>query len=82
MNVECYRKRLINRIKYFFLSIFKKEYVLEQSKEEMIKRWHTNPMTFMQDYYGTTFPPLAGFRLNIASKIMEIGDWRSRYGRY
>lgn len=82
MNVECYRKRLINRIKYFFLSIFKKEYVLEQSKEEMIKRWHANPMTFMQDYYGTTLPPFAGFRLNIASKIMEIGDWRSRYGRY
>lgn len=81
MNVECYRKRLINRIKYFFLSIFKKEYVLEQSKEEMIKRWRANPMTFMQDCYGTTLPPLMGFRLNIASKIMEINDWRSRYGR-
>ena len=82
MEVKCYRKRLINRIKYFFLSIFKKEYVLEQSKEEMIKRWRANPMTFMQDCYGTTLPPLAGFRLNIASKIMEINDWRSRYGRY
>lgn len=81
MNVECYRKRLVNRIKYFFLSIFKKEYVLEQSKGEMIKRWHANPMTFMQDCYGTTLPPLMGFRLNIASKIMEINDWRSRYGR-
>ena len=82
MNVECYRKRLVNRIKYFFLSIFKKEYVLEQSKEEMIKRWHANPMTFMQDYYGTTLPPLAGFRLNIASKIMEINDRRNKYDRY
>lgn len=79
MNVECYRKRLANRIKYFFLSIFKKEYVLEQSKEEMIKRWHANPMTFMQDYYGATLPPLAGFRLNIASKIMEINDRRNKY---
>lgn len=81
MNVECYRKRLINRIKYFFLSIFKKEYVLEQSKEEMIKRWHANPMTFRQDYYGITLPPLAGLRLDIASKIMEISDWRNKYGR-
>ena len=79
MNVKCYRKRLVNRIKYFFLSMFKKEYVLEQGKEEMIKRWHTSPMTFMQDCYDITFPPLAGFRLNIASKIMEINDRRNKY---
>ena len=81
MEVKCYRKRLINRIKYFFLSIFKKEYVLEQSKEEMIKRWRANPMTFFQDYYRITLPPFAGFRLNVASKIMQINDWRSRNGR-
>jgi hypothetical protein len=81
MKVECYRKRLINRIKYFFLSIFKKEYMLEHGKKEMIKRWHANPMTFSQDCYGTTLPPFASFRLNVASKIMEIGDWRSKYGR-
>lgn len=79
MKVKCYRKRLINRIKYFFLSIFKKEYVLEQSKEEMIKRWYASPMTFMQDCYGTTLPPFAGLRLDIASKIMEIRDRRNRY---
>lgn len=81
MEVKCYRKRLINRIKYFFLSIFKKKYVLEQSKKEMIKKWRANPMIFMQDYYRTTLPPFVGFRLNIASKIMQINDWRSRYGR-
>ena len=79
MKVECYRKRLINRIKYFFLSIFKKEYMLEYGKKEMIKRWRANPMTFSQDCYGTTLPPFVGLRLDIASKIMEIRDRRNRY---
>ena len=69
---------LVTMLDVLNLSIFKKEYVLEQSKEEMIKRWHASPMTFMQDCYGTTLPPFAGFRLNIASKIMEISDWRKR----
>ncbi len=31
--------------------------------------------------YGTTLPPFAGFRLDVASKIMQIDDWRSKYGR-
>lgn len=34
-----------------------------------------------RDYVGITLPPLAGLRLDIASKIMEISDWRNKYGR-
>lgn len=79
IRVECYRKRLISKIKYFFKRLFNKQYRIEQGKEQMIKRWRANPMTFMQDCYGTTLPPFAGLRLNIASKIMEISDWRNRY---
>lgn len=82
MKVEVYRKRLINKIKYFFKRQFDKQYRIELGKEEMIKRWRANPMTFMQNCYGTTLPPFAGLRLNVAAKIMEIGDWRNRYGRY
>ena len=81
MKVEVYRKRLINKIKYFFKRLFNKQYRIELGKEEMIKRWHASPMTFVQDCYGATLPPFAGLRLNVAAKIMEIGDWRSKYGR-
>jgi len=79
MKVEVYRKRLINKIKYFFKRLFNKQYRIELGKEEMIKRWHANPMTFAQNSSGSTLPPFAGLRLNVAAKIMEIGDWRNRY---
>lgn len=79
MKVEVYRKRLINKIKYFFKRLFNKQYRIELGKEEMIKRWRANPMTFAQNSSGSTLPPFAGFRLNIASKIMQINDWRNRY---
>jgi len=81
MKVEVYRKRLINRIKYFFKRRFDKQYRIELGKEEMIKKWHANPMTFMQNCYGATLPPFAGLRLNVAAKIMEITDWRMKYDR-
>ena len=81
MEVKCYRKRLISKIKYFFKRLFNKQYRIEQGRKEMIERWRANPMTFMQDCYGTTLPPFAGLRLNVASKIMQINDWRSKYGR-
>lgn len=38
--------------------------------------------TKYEDYVGITLPPLAGLRLDIASKIMEISDWRNKYDRY
>jgi len=79
MKVEVYRKRLINKIKYFFKKLFNKQYRIELGKEEMIKRWRANPMTFAQNSSGSTLPPFAGLRLNVAAKIMEIGDWRNRY---
>lgn len=60
MKVEIYRKRLINKIRYFLKNIF----------------------TSRQNYQGTTLPPFAGLRLDIASKIMEISDWRNKYDRY
>lgn len=34
-----------------------------------------------RDCLGVTLPPLAGLRLDIASKIMEINDWRNKYGK-
>lgn len=81
MKVEVYRKRWINKIKYFFKKLFNKQYRIELGKEEMIKRWSANPMMFSQNSLGSTLPPFAGLRLNVAAKIMEIGDWRNRYGR-
>lgn len=71
-----------SKIEHWFKWIFSKKYRVEfidSSREELIKKWHANPMTFMQDCYGTTLPPFAGLRLNVAAKIMEIGDWRNRY---
>lgn len=65
MKVECYRKRLINKIKYFFKNLFRRDRYAHH-----------------QECCTTTLPPLAGFRLNIASKIMEISDWRNKYDRY
>ena len=64
MKVECYRKRLSSKIKYFLKSFFGRDA-------------HVN----YEDYVGITLPPLAGLRLDIANKIMEISDWRNKYGR-
>ncbi len=68
MKVECYRKRLSNKIKYFFKRLFGRD-----------SRAHS--MIYHQNCNGATLPPLAGFRLDVASKIMQIGDWRNKYGR-
>lgn len=69
MKVECYRKRLISKIKYFFKRLFGRDR-------------HARSLIYYQECRGTTLPPLAGFRLNVASKIMGINDWRSRHDRY
>lgn len=37
--------------------------------------------TKVRNCLGVTLPPLAGLRLDIASKIMEINDWRNKYGK-
>lgn len=68
MKVECYRKRLISKIKYFLKNLFRRDR-------------HARSLIYHQECRGITLPPLAGFRLDIASKIMEISDWRSRNGR-
>lgn len=69
MKVECYRKRLSNKIKYFLKGLFGRDS-------------YAHSMIYHQNCSGATLPPLAGFRLDIASRIMQIGDWRSKYGRY
>ena len=81
MKVECYRKRLWNKIKYFVLSVFNKEYVINHGKEEMIQRWHANPMTFLQDCYGSYLSPLQSLNLRAASAVMKINEKRGGYGR-
>ena len=68
MKVECYRKRLSNKIKYFFKRLFGRD-----------SRAYS--MIYHQNCSGATLPPLAGLRLDVASKIMEISDWRNRYGK-
>lgn len=68
MKVVCYRKRLISKIKYFLKKLFGRDK-------------HARSLIYHQNCSGATLPPLAGFRLDVASKIMEIGDWRSKYGR-
>ena len=62
MKVECYRKRLSSKIKYFLKSFFGR-----------------GVRTKYEDYMGITLPPFAGLRLDIASKIMQINDWRRKY---
>lgn len=66
IKVECYRKRLINKIRYFFKKLFGRDR-------------HACSLIYHQECRGTTLPPLAGLRLDVASKIMEIGDWRKKY---
>lgn len=65
MKVECYRKRLISKIKYFLKKLFGRDR-------------HARSLIYHQECRGTTLPPLAGLRLDIASKIMQINDWRKR----
>ena len=69
MKIECYRKRLINKIRYFFNTLFGRDS-------------HAKSMIYHGNCSGTTLPPLAGLKLDIASKIMQVNDWRNNYGRY
>ena len=66
IKVECYRKRLINKIRYFFKKLFGRDR-------------YARSLIYHQECRGTTLPPLAGLRLDVASKIMEISDWRKKY---
>lgn len=66
VKVECYRKRMISKIKYFFKNLFRRD-----------KRAHS--LIYHQECRGATLPPLAGLRLDVASKIMQINDWRKKY---
>lgn len=68
MKVECYRKRLISKIKYFFKNLFGRDR-------------HAHPLIYHQECRGTTLPPLAGLRLDVASKIMGMTKKRDWYGR-
>lgn len=68
IKVECYRKRLINKIRYFFKKLFGRDR-------------HARSLIYHQECRGTTLPPLAGLRLDVASKIMGINDWRNKYDR-
>lgn len=68
MKVECYRKRLISKIRYFFKSLFGRDR-------------HARSLIYHQECRGTTLPPLAGLRLDVASKIMGMTKKRDWYGR-
>lgn len=68
MKVVCYRKRLINKIKYCLKNLFGRDR-------------HARSLIYHQECCGTTLPPLAGFRLDVASKIMEMTKKRDWYGR-
>lgn len=68
MKVVCYRKRLINKIKFFLKKLFGRDR-------------HARSLIYHQECRGTTLPPFAGFRLDVASKIVGISKKRDWYGR-
>ena len=63
-------------IKKILNLIFSKKYSVDIAKEEMVKEFHKNPMTFTNSNYRPT-----SFSLKIDSFMMGLGEWRNNHRR-
>ena len=56
--------------------LFGKKYSIDAAREEMVKEFHRNPMTFTNSNYRPT-----SFSLKIDSFMMGLGEWRNNHRR-
>ena len=56
--------------------LFGKKYSIDKAREDMVKEFHRNPMTFNNSNYRPT-----SFSLKIDSFMMGLGEWRNNHRR-
>lgn len=56
--------------------LFGKRYSIDKAREEMVKEFYRNPMTFTNSNYRPT-----SFSLKIDSFMMRLGEWRNNHRR-
>ena len=56
--------------------LFGKKYSIDKAREEMVKEFHRNPMTFSNSNYRPS-----SFSLKIDSFMMGVDDWRNKRRR-
>ena len=56
--------------------LFGKKYSIDAAREEMVKEFHRNPMTFSNSNYRPS-----SFSLKIDSFMMGVDDWRNKRRR-
>ena len=56
--------------------LFGKKYSIDKAREEMVKEFHRNPMTFSNSSYRPS-----SFSLKIDSFMMGVDDWRNKRRR-
>jgi len=64
-------------IKKILNLLFGKKYSIDKAREEMVKEFHRNPMTFSNSNYRPS-----SFSLKIDSFMMGVDDWRNNHRRY
>ena len=57
--------------------LFGKKYSIDKAREEMVKEFRKNPMTFSNSNYRPT-----SLSLKIDSFMMGLGEWRNNRRRY
>ena len=70
-------KEIEDMIKKILNLLFGKKYSIDKAREEMVKEFHRNPMTFSNSNYRPT-----SFSLKIDSFMMGLGEWRNNHRRY
>lgn len=63
-------------IKKIINLLFGKRYSIDKAREEMVKEFRKNPMTFSNSSYRPT-----SFSLKIDSFMMGLGEWRNNHRR-
>ena len=63
-------------IKKILNSLFGKKYSIDKAREEMVKEFRKNPMTFSNSNYRPS-----SFSLKIDSFMMGVDDWRNKRRR-
>ena len=56
--------------------LFGKKYSIDKAREEMVKEFRKNPMTFSNSNYRPT-----SFSLKIDSFMIGLGEWRNNHRR-
>lgn len=63
-------------IKKILSLFFGKRYSIDKAREEMVKEFHKNPMTFTNSNYRPS-----SFSVKIDSFMMGLDDWQNKHRR-